>query len=1084
MIPLQLTLHNFLSYQAATLDFRGLHTACICGPNGAGKSSLLEAIAWSLWGESRATSEDDIIHQGALEARVDFVFSLRGQTYRVLRSRTRGQGVGLEFQVAQGEETFRALSAKGVKATQQLILDHIKLDYETFINSAYLRQGQADAFMLKRPAERKQILADLLKLQEYDGLADRARDRSRQLKGQVDLLTRNRQEIDQQLAQQATIAADRATLEAALEQRQQQQTTGQQSLQTLLAQQQQQLQWQQQIDWQQQQQQQIDQDLQRQQQELAHSHQEITTLEALFEQEGEICTGYSQWQNLQVQEEFLAGRWQLDQQVQADRQAEQQLGADRAAKLTQQQQQIQAQDQALTEELAEVQKILSKAGDLEPALGQLAQARQRLQHFDQVQLKAVPLLERRRQIEADLDRASHRLNDRLQALRRQAESLESQQAQQPQLQAAVAALSARIAELDRLRQYQEQVREKGLERRNFMERLQAHQRSYETQLAELEPILSLLQGGMSGAPSLGDALQTARARPVESAAGQEIADSRAATALATQPMSQSIVNSLNNLGDNLPGNRKDQSRSNHEDNGKNNTDPDFPPCPLCDRPLDEHHWQVVLTKHQAEQQDILDQIWVIREQLAVSEREIQILRQEYRDLEGQLAVYGPVMQQQGQLREQLQASTAAAAQLAQLWAEVAQLEQQREAGVPIGDHQEELHLLDQTLAQLDYDDKDHALARGQVDQWRWAEIKQAELKQAQRRQQQIGAKQPALQSQLQAAAQAIAEHQAATATALAQWDQQLADIGYSVEQHSQLRAVLRQNHTAPLRYQELQQARQQFPALRQRWEALSAVVREKEADRQALAHQQQALQAQLAQSPDPAPAIARLQAELAQSRQQLDLALSQLGRLQQQQQHLSQLATQAAALQTQQAQTLQQYRVYQELTQAFGKNGIPALMIENILPQLEAVTNQVLARLSGNQLHVQFVTQRASKSAAKRNPKLIDTLDILIADAHGTRPYETYSGGEAFRINFAIRLALAQMLSQRSGATLQMLIVDEGFGTQDQEGCDRLIAAINAIAADFACILTITHMPYFRDAFQARIEVTKTNTGSHLSLCV
>jgi len=40
MIPVQLVLKNFLSYRDATLDFRGLHTACICGSNGAGKSSF------------------------------------------------------------------------------------------------------------------------------------------------------------------------------------------------------------------------------------------------------------------------------------------------------------------------------------------------------------------------------------------------------------------------------------------------------------------------------------------------------------------------------------------------------------------------------------------------------------------------------------------------------------------------------------------------------------------------------------------------------------------------------------------------------------------------------------------------------------------------------------------------------------------------------------------------------------------------------------------------------------------------------------------------------------------------------------
>ncbi len=155
-------------------------------------------------------------------------------------------------------------------------------------------------------------------------------------------------------------------------------------------------------------------------------------------------------------------------------------------------------------------------------------------------------------------------------------------------------------------------------------------------------------------------------------------------------------------------------------------------------------------------------------------------------------------------------------------------------------------------------------------------------------------------------------------------------------------------------------------------------------------------------------------------------------------------------------------------------------MIENILPQLEEQANQILQRLTGNQLHVSFVTQKLGRSSSKKNSKLIDTLDITIGDATGTRSYETYSGGEAFRINFSIRLALASLLAQRSGTSLQMLIIDEGFGTQDSAGCERLIAAINAIAPDFNCILTVTHMPRFKEAFQTRIEITKTDSGSQL----
>ena len=60
------------------------------------------------------------------------------------------------------------------------------MDYETFVNSAYLCQGRADEFMLKRPAERKQILEDLLKLDQYDTLAEQAKERSRQFKAELD----------------------------------------------------------------------------------------------------------------------------------------------------------------------------------------------------------------------------------------------------------------------------------------------------------------------------------------------------------------------------------------------------------------------------------------------------------------------------------------------------------------------------------------------------------------------------------------------------------------------------------------------------------------------------------------------------------------------------------------------------------------------------------------------------------------------------------------------------------------------------------------------------------------------------------
>ena len=88
-----------------------------------------------------------------------------------------GMGVGdWSFRFRRVADNFARLTQKGIRSTQALIDDYLKIDYDTFINSAYLRQGKADEFMRKKPADRKQILADLLKLDRYEQLADRAKE--------------------------------------------------------------------------------------------------------------------------------------------------------------------------------------------------------------------------------------------------------------------------------------------------------------------------------------------------------------------------------------------------------------------------------------------------------------------------------------------------------------------------------------------------------------------------------------------------------------------------------------------------------------------------------------------------------------------------------------------------------------------------------------------------------------------------------------------------------------------------------------------------------------------------------------------
>lgn len=1017
MIPLQLSLNNFLSYTQATLDFQGLHTACICGPNGAGKSSLLEAIAWSLWGSSRAGTEDDIIHTGETDARVDFIFQTNQQTYRVIRSRQRGQSSALEFQVAThpvdsktaNVETieFRSLTERGLRATQEKIIQHIKLDYETFVNSSYLRQGRADEFMLKRPSERKQVLATLLRLDRYDELAEQAKDRSREAKGQVQLLDNSLVTIKEQLQQESTIASDLETLETQLANSQQDLDRHRQHLQNFQQIQLSRQNWQQQIASFQQRERQLGSDCDRLHQDLTATQRRRQELDALLRQERDIAAGYAHYQQLQNHEEVQASKFQAYQDAQHQRQ---QLQDDFRKYLSSLESNLSAsktQFEELLRQEVELQETLDKAPEVEAALVNLQQTRDRLTYLDDLQTRVKPLLDRQQVLQVELDRARARLSARLEEVAGQMQRLQLEQQNSGAIERSLQEVAFQLEDLEKKRVYQQRVREKGLERRNFMERLLAHQRDYEAQLAEMEQKIQMLQ--------VPDAI-----------------------------------------------------------------------CPLCDRPLDERHWDLVLEKHNERQQHIIDQMWLVREQLATADSEIQILRQEYRELEEKLKHYNALRERRGQLQAQLEATFGFRQRLQQLAQEKEQLERSLHTGSFAAELTAELQHLEHTVRELNYNERDRALAINEEKRWRWAEIKQAQLQQAQRQMGQLQVRKPEVKARIDKFKIALEEEQTNSELQrkIAELEREIRAIGYDPNEHNRLRMALRQAQVWLGRMEELKQAQQQYPQVEQRIEELTARLAARSQDRKAAIEQIEALNRQLQETPDASDRIKATEKQIQQLRFSLDGLLATKGRLQQQQQHLENLKSQYAEQKKQLEASRRQERVYRELATAFGKNGIQALMIENVLPQLEAETNQILSRLSGNQLHVQFVTQRASRGRSKKSTKLIDTLDILIADARGTRAYETYSGGEAFRINFAIRLALARLLAHRAGTALQMLIVDEGFGTQDREGCDRLIAAINAIAPEFACILTVTHMPQFKEAFQARIEVRKTQFGSQLSLSV
>ncbi|MBI5670135.1 MAG: SMC family ATPase [Chloroflexi bacterium] len=305
-----------------------------------------------------------------------------------------------------------------------------------------------------------------------------------------------------------------------------------------------------------------------------------------------------------------------------------------------------------------------------------------------------------------------------------------------------------------------------------------------------------------------------------------------------------------------------------------------------------------------------------------------------------------------------------------------------------------------------------------------------------------------------------------------------ARIGYDADTHTSARQKLETYREYDARYQQLQIALNSLDGAKAALEAaqlrhertLKALAEDEESvDRlkaeisrlDVLVKEQQARQQE----------VNRLRTTERSAHQRLTIAQQELAAMDSQR-------ARKADLEARCARKRHEESLYKELRAAFGKNGVPAMVIEAAIPELESSANRLLARMTDGRMSLNFSTQR-EKAAGDG---VIETLDIQIADELGTRSYEMYSGGEAFRIDFAIRVALSQLLARRAGAHLRTLFIDEGFGTQDEDGRNKLVEAITAVQQEFDLILVITHIDDLRDSFPVHVVVQKTPNGSRVAV--
>ncbi len=1004
MIPISLSVQNFLSYGEGVppLDFTGFHVACISGRNGHGKSALLDAITWALWGEARKSGverrpSEGLLRIGTTEMQVDFEFHLEGTRYRVSRSfrkTTRTGTTRLEVQIYSPETgSYKTISEEdSVRKTQDRLNGLLRMNYDTFINSAFLLQGRADEFTRRNARERKNILADILGLSRYDDLSGLSRTYAQQAEVQY-LNTQTRlTELDAIIAQKGDIQKkcdmvheqmialekDLETTENHLDivrknlAKRERLITERDGLRMEIER--------------------IDREMAETKTLFEISQKHLQTVQDVLLQKDAIEADAEKYRTLQQAEAALQKKAH-DVRPLEQRANELQREIDKARyeverRLGEWELRIKDNER----EIAEAQALLHDKEDMEARVETLRKAREQDRHW-QVLREQRDLIERTiRDLERQVDSACTPWQVAHKTRQEQRERLEKLSGEKTNRRPLLEAAQKQQTAIKTTETERDQVRDRGSALNIQIETETHHLKALQKTCVEIEH-------------------QQAALRQVTN----------------TQ-------------------------------------------CPLCGSTLNDTHRAEVLANLEAQFRQAQSEMQTLKITLQKAETEREHLRRHYQELKNRLSERERVARAVAEAEAALQESENATLELETIKRDILEIENKlKEQTENSSDARALAQARRDHLTNL-YPIAEHRTLQAKLKELETVETHWALILAAEERLKKARETLPTYHQKRDMAKQWLDEERYAIKErkALKEIFNKIQTLAYSPEQHQMATHTLQQLKDAPMCYERLQAAQRECAGAQQRHQMAQTRLISLLNLQQQAAHRLPDLDRAIIKSEVILQEAETVHIALRTKRSQRDQLLQQQAGLQTQIDQCQQMESERPTVIEKAQKAQKEARIYKELVTAFGKDGIQALIIEQAIPEIETETNRILSRLTDNRTQISIESLRDLKKGGTR-----ETLDIKISDELGERSYELYSGGEAFRVDFAVRISLSKLLASRTGTRLRTLIIDEGFGTQDAEGIDNLVEAIQAISEDFEKILVITHVESLKQAFPVRIEVTK-----------
>lgn len=159
-----------------------------------------------------------------------------------------------------------------------------------------------------------------------------------------------------------------------------------------------------------------------------------------------------------------------------------------------------------------------------------------------------------------------------------------------------------------------------------------------------------------------------------------------------------------------------------------------------------------------------------------------------------------------------------------------------------------------------------------------------------------------------------------------------------------------------------------------------------------------------------------------------------------------------------------EYASYPDVIRAFSPAGIPNLIIQNLLEDLQSEVNNLLSQIRPG-LQLSFTTEKT-----RSDGEVADTLGINYFLNNKPRDYSVLSGAQRLCIAFSLKLGLSFLLAKMIGSQIKLLLLDEVDASLDAASADAFADIVKMFQKEFK-ILVITHNDRLKDKFNTTILV-------------